>query len=225
MSDDWTFAPGDNRLFHAMEFQAGPVTFYATRNGATITLRVCNLSPHSERIISVPFLAEKISGRCSMATLAEFVQFLEGEVLEGLPQESKAEAQKSELRPALRAFAEIMEARLRLNDHKTAWQHELDPQILERLRRSLGKLERANHDAALLKQNGCQAEIVREAADVANFAMMLADRWRQPLRRMAEVDDRLPPVRSEDVLRQKESFAYEVPLEKPAPDPEDGGES
>lgn len=79
MSDD------AGRLFFALEFRSGPVSFYATRNGATVTLRIVNLTPHSERVISVPFLAEKMGGRCSMATLEEFVQFLQGEVLDGLP--------------------------------------------------------------------------------------------------------------------------------------------
>ena len=217
----------DNRSLQAMEFQTGSVCFYATRNGATITLRVCNLSPHSERIISVPFLAEKMGGRCSMATLEEFVHFLQSEVLDGLPkgsQDPKPKAQgnpmlrqresfayvvpnegpgrasnagsdRQFIRPALRAFAQDMEARLRANDHKSGWLHDHDPHLLKRLEKNLAKLTRALEDAALLKQNGCHEAISREAADVANFAMMLADRWRprEPLRPMAEVHDRLPP--------------------------------
>ena len=192
----------DNRSLQAMEFQTGSVCFYATRNGATITLRVCNLSPHSERIISVPFLSEKMGGRCSMATLSEFVRFLETEVLEGLPTESvpEAETAASELRPALRAFAEIMEARLKANDHRPSWTNETDAFLLDRLREELAKLSRAVDDAALLKP-GSQPRIVREAADVANFAMFLGERWRSRTRR-----------ETNPVLRQKESFAYEVPV-------------
>jgi hypothetical protein len=72
------------------------------------------------------------------------------------------------LRPPLRRFAIEMECWLRANDHKGGWR-DCDPAwLLARLREEAKELEQA-------MARGVGSEIRREAADVANFAMMIAD--------------------------------------------------
>lgn len=79
------------------------------------------------------------------------------------------------IREPLRWFAEQMEARLRENDYKEGWLGEDDAWLLERLEGEAIELGEAmergyQHDA-----------VIHEAADVANFAMMIADQARAAL--------------------------------------------
>lgn len=88
-----------------------------------------------------------------------------------------------EIRPQVMAFARLMEAKLRENDHKGGWWHDGTDALLKRL------LEETRELAALTETSGAwcsappsaaldavkRAEVGREAADVANFAMMIAD--------------------------------------------------
>lgn len=73
-----------------------------------------------------------------------------------------------ELRPEVYAFAQAMELKLRLNDHKTHWSNMTQRYLSQRLSQEREELRRAC-------RRGDPAEILSEAADVANFAMMLAD--------------------------------------------------
>ena len=82
----------------------------------------------------------------------------------------------SNVRPAVAWFAEQMEAALRRNDHKGGWAG-MDHETL---------LMRCGDEMVELKHcwnlgNGAQVKgdkhIVAEAADVANFAMMIADNY------------------------------------------------
>jgi hypothetical protein len=79
-----------------------------------------------------------------------------------------------ELRPEVRAFAEAMETKLRANDHKGGWQDDAASRLMRRLHEETAELEAAlgNSD---LKGSAWQALVRREAADVGNFAMMVAD--------------------------------------------------
>lgn len=70
------------------------------------------------------------------------------------------------LRPEVAAFAALMEQRLRENDHKPGWKEDDPRELYERLDEEAGEL-----DYALAIRDG----IAKEAADVANFAMMIAD--------------------------------------------------
>jgi NTP pyrophosphatase (non-canonical NTP hydrolase) len=71
-------------------------------------------------------------------------------------------------------FAEIMEQKLSENDHKAHWSGFGYGWLLHRLRQETGELERA------INLGKCDAEqIAREAADVANFSMMIADNARR----------------------------------------------
>lgn len=76
-------------------------------------------------------------------------------------------------RPEVRAFADAMEAKLRENDHKPGWKGDHPRDLMRRLD------EEANELRKLLPVGGARVTdgggVLREAADVANFAMMIAD--------------------------------------------------
>ena len=75
----------------------------------------------------------------------------------------------STLRPALASFADLMEEMLQENDHKGGWQYDSSKALLRRLKQETAELQRA------IERDAPTDEIAREAADVANFAMMIAD--------------------------------------------------
>jgi len=77
-------------------------------------------------------------------------------------------ATSSAIRPVVQWFAEHMECELRANDHKPGWQHDSVVSLLARTHEELTELSECLH-------SGDGERIVSEAADVANFAMMLAD--------------------------------------------------
>ena len=71
------------------------------------------------------------------------------------------------LRPRVRRFAGLMEQRLRIHDSdrgKRGWRDDNDGDLIMRIEDELGELKTA--------PTNC---IPTEAADVANFAMMVAD--------------------------------------------------
>lgn len=75
-------------------------------------------------------------------------------------------------RPEVRAFALAMEAKLRENDHRPGWKGDDPARLLERLR------EEADEVGELLAFNAYRLaprDMLDECADVANFAMMIAD--------------------------------------------------
>ena len=83
------------------------------------------------------------------------------------------------LRPEVQRFAELMERVLRENDHKGGWEDESEDYLIERLEGEAHELRRA----LCLRCQTCLArnmddpdssEVLHEAADVANFAMMIA---------------------------------------------------
>lgn len=86
-----------------------------------------------------------------------------------------------EIRPALRQFALLMEARLRANDYREGWRGLGTLQILAGLQASLADLLRqlapataaANTAAAPAQREA----IAVEAANIANWAMFIADQW------------------------------------------------
>lgn len=71
-------------------------------------------------------------------------------------------------------FAEQQEKKLALNDHKGSWELESLGYLLERLEDELRELLRAC-------AHGDYRDVIEEAADVANFAMMVADHARRRL--------------------------------------------
>lgn len=90
-------------------------------------------------------------------------------------------SERFQLRPEVEAFARLMELKLRENDHKGGWRHDCVGDLLQLLREEAAELKEAlrsrvnlvNVPPALDREG--RALIGREAADVANFAMMIAD--------------------------------------------------
>lgn len=73
-------------------------------------------------------------------------------------------------RPEVAAFANLMEQQLRANDHKPGWKGDEPDALFRRLVEESSELE----DAIYHTVDG-EAFVGKEAADVANFAMMIAD--------------------------------------------------
>lgn len=74
-----------------------------------------------------------------------------------------------ELRTEVQWFAEIMERTLRDNDHKGGWKGCTDEYLISRLREEVDEL------IAAMAAKEPRDVIYKEAADVANFALMIAD--------------------------------------------------
>lgn len=82
-----------------------------------------------------------------------------------------------EPRPVVMRFAEAMERELRENDHKGGWDDESWRQLLPRLKEESNELRdmlRGGPSKWLTYANFAEC-ILSEAADIANFAMMIAD--------------------------------------------------
>jgi NTP pyrophosphatase (non-canonical NTP hydrolase) len=71
-----------------------------------------------------------------------------------------------QIRPAVQWFAQQMEAKLRKNDHKGGWEGMTLSRLMSRLDDEVGELYRAL---------SADTNVIEEASDVANFAMMIAD--------------------------------------------------
>lgn len=92
-----------------------------------------------------------------------------------------------ELRPEVAAFAQALEAQLRANDHKSGWKGDSVSSLMERLKEEVdelvkalcshlieyGRAKRGTEEPLLFADT--EFEVLKEAADVANFAMMIAD--------------------------------------------------
>jgi NTP pyrophosphatase (non-canonical NTP hydrolase) len=77
-----------------------------------------------------------------------------------------------EIRPEVFAFARLMEATLRKNDHKGGWKGCDIAYLKKRLCEEVVELVDAIRD---MTRGGDPATGIHETADVANFAMMIAD--------------------------------------------------
>ena len=87
-----------------------------------------------------------------------------------------------ELRPEVRWFAEQMELQLQANDWKGGWHNDGTAPLYGMLREEMHELE-----YAMFPRWVKEAErIILEAADVANFAMMIADNVQ---REASRIDD------------------------------------
>lgn len=83
------------------------------------------------------------------------------------------------LREEVLCFARDMEMRLKENEHKGGWQgndSETDIYLLDMLEKNLNQLKDNIHEVPLDAER--QADDIQVAAmDVANYAMMIWDRW------------------------------------------------
>lgn len=85
-----------------------------------------------------------------------------------------------DVREAVKWFAEQMEKKLRENEGKGGWDNCNIYWLIQRIREETNELLSAvnlHRDLGATKEN-----IIREAADVANFAMMMADIARKHLK-------------------------------------------
>lgn len=89
------------------------------------------------------------------------------------PEGSPYEVEAPDLRPCVLAFAILMEQQLRANDHKSGWGSDTPTSLLGRVYDEALEL----HDAIAGRSLGNVAagDVGKEAADIANFAMMIAD--------------------------------------------------
>lgn len=95
--------------------------------------------------------------------------------LAAFPAPEASEVEAVAWRPEVRAFANLMERQLRANDHKPGWKGDHWVDLFNRIeqeRLELG-VECSVNSRGL--RTGTPETIGREAADVANFAMMVAD--------------------------------------------------
>lgn len=86
-------------------------------------------------------------------------------------------------RKSLEWFAQEMEGKLRENDHKGGWQGCRFSELFPRLREEADELLVKAHPLKLDTVAECLTatdahELIRECADIANFAMMIADNIR-----------------------------------------------
>ncbi len=86
------------------------------------------------------------------------------------------------LRESVRRFAEQMELKLRENEHKGGWQDDLPEDLIDRIDEEIAELRASVSDEFFTACQGPSQErqiarrrIAREAADVANFCLMVAD--------------------------------------------------
>lgn len=86
---------------------------------------------------------------------------------------------EAQLRGVVREFAEAMEAKLKANDRKGGWERMTPSWLRRRLDTELREFDRAR------KAGRPVSEVLAEAADVANFLMMLADNYRRKHRALA----------------------------------------
>ena len=80
----------------------------------------------------------------------------------------EAQIKAGSLRPEVAAFAAIMEAELRKHDDRPGWKNEDVQWLFSRLKDESTELIKAIHTKGPIS-------IGREAADVANFCLMIAD--------------------------------------------------
>ncbi len=80
-----------------------------------------------------------------------------------------------ELRPEVAAFAQAMEAQLRANDHKPGWIDDHPRELLTRMDDEAVELRQVVRCLLGRSPLTSPSTVLSEAADVANFAMMVAD--------------------------------------------------
>lgn len=94
-----------------------------------------------------------------------------------IPEDITAAAKRWEsLRPEVQRFATLMEEALRRNEGKGGWHDDQPEELLLRAYEELGELHREVLRRFRSDEPGSwRNRIAREAADVANFALMVAD--------------------------------------------------
>jgi NTP pyrophosphatase (non-canonical NTP hydrolase) len=107
------------------------------------------------------------------------------------------------LRKEVAAFADQMEAELRINDHKGHWRHLSISELLDHLQDEVFELREA-----VSKGFGAET-VLSEAADTANMAMMVADNYKRtfgPLQKYDWNRDYLDYISKKLDIREGEPF-------------------
>lgn len=84
-----------------------------------------------------------------------------------VPRYTVEQVREIPVREEVEIFSHAMEYKLRANDHKGGWENQSTPRLFELLKGEVKELEQALEGGNLL-------EVMLEAADVANYAMMIA---------------------------------------------------
>ena len=82
------------------------------------------------------------------------------------------------IRPSVLEFALLMEEKLKQNDSKGGWSKCDFPYLVERLKEETKEMEQAIDEVMMFNKYRSHPRIMKvkyEAADLANFAMMIAD--------------------------------------------------
>lgn len=78
------------------------------------------------------------------------------------------------LRPEVQRFAEEMERQLQANEHKGGWEDCTQEFLLSELNKNKVRLLEAIYGHNPIRR---EEKILRRCANIANFAMMVADNW------------------------------------------------
>lgn len=78
------------------------------------------------------------------------------------------------MREEVHWFAEKMETVLQANDHKSPWHECTVAYLITRTMEEVGELA---HE--ILRDEEDKERIIKEAVDIANFAMMIASKYRE----------------------------------------------
>jgi len=81
------------------------------------------------------------------------------------------------IRRVINDFSQHMEKRLRDNDRKPGWSKDTKEQLLEKLKDKVTELYIVLSKDEFSLFGKPVEEITKEAADIANYAMMIHDNW------------------------------------------------
>lgn len=134
-------------------------------------------------VLAIAFLARDFGGDRAKITVPQVIESLVVADRRLLAIAAQKSTPSQEPRPEVRAFADLMEAQLRANDHKPGWKNDFPSDLWERLREEATELvdaigfwgKQKNWGEMALHMPRAIEDVGREAADVANFAMMIAD--------------------------------------------------
>ena len=141
----------------------------------------------AELHIEIARLTAELAGERDMRKRSErncnnYAMERDAALLSALGRAAEAERMRAavNVRPEVLAFARAMEERLRANDHKGGWTTAKRGYLVKRLEEEAYELSRSLVDSWIYLDAGEQtaehrAAVLHEAADVANFAMMIAD--------------------------------------------------
>lgn len=117
--------------------------------------------------VETPAAARRKAATIAGLTIRERLRDMRGDVPVGLP------AAWVKPRPVVQWFAGAMEAKLRANDHKRGWRGTSEFVMIQKLLEEVGELIEAVYGRGFGRAS--REEVLSEAADVGNVAMMLAD--------------------------------------------------